>query len=111
MRNQIIKNFIKAISENPDLPIKVFICGDCYDGVDFDWYLGNVYDCKVTEIAEYNNRTYEKDDIDEIASEIYDDIGGYEEYKKLSDDEVLQIANRKAEELEWEKVILLLVGV
>ena len=47
---EINKKFVKLVAENPELPIKVFINGKCGDGD--CWFVGEVYDCKVTEITE-----------------------------------------------------------
>ena len=54
MKEQVKQDFIKAITENPDLPIKVFISGECYED-DASWFVGEVFDCRVTEIVTYGN--------------------------------------------------------
>lgn len=111
---EINKKFIQLVKENPDLPIKVFISGECYadDGC---WFAGDVYGCEVTEIVSYEMydepRYYTKDDIDEIAEYIEEYICDEDEYKNLSDEELEKVAKQKAEELEWEGVILIRVGV
>lgn len=112
MKEQVKQDFIKAITENPDLPIKVFISGECYED-DASWFVGEVFDCRVTEIVTYGNdaRVYEKADIDIIEDEISDVICDYDEYFSLSDEEFNAVVKKKAEELPWEKVILIEVGV
>ena len=113
-----IEKLTKLIAENPDLPIKVKISGECYG--DFQWYLGELKDCKVTELALYrpkccDEQYYEKDDIDEIVDDIFDNIcdEDYFEncYDEFSTEEMNEIAKQKAEELDWQKVILIYVGV
>ena len=55
---EINKEFVKLVAENPELPIKVFINGECSDGD--GWFVGEIYDCKVTRIVEYEDRCYER---------------------------------------------------
>lgn len=104
------KEFVKLVAENPELPIKVFINGECGDD-DNCWYVGEIYDCKVTEITEYGDKCYERDDFDWlkdiISNEFYDDP----EYVNLTDEEFDKKMEEKVEWLGWERVILLKVGV
>ena len=103
------KEFVKLVAENPELPIKVFINGECGDGD--CWYVGEIHDCKVTEITEYGDKCYERDDFDWlkeiISNEFYDDP----EYINLTDEEFDKKMEEKVELLGWERVILLKVGV
>ncbi len=107
---EINKEFVKLVAENPELPIKVFINGECGDD-DNCWYVGEIYDCKVTEITEYGDKCYERDDFDWlkeiISNEVYDDP----EYVNLTDEEFDKKMEEKVEWLGWERVILLKVGV
>ena len=104
------KEFVKLVAENPELPIKVFINGECGDD-DNCWYVGEIHDCKVTEITEYGDKCYERDDFDWlkdiISNEFYDDP----EYVNLTDEEFDKKMEEKVEWLGWERVILLKVGV
>ena len=104
------KEFVKLVAENPELPIKVFINGECGDD-DNCWYVGEIHDCKVTEITEYGDKCYERDDFDWlkeiISNEVYDDP----EYVNLTDEEFDKKMEEKVEWLGWERVILLKVGV
>ena len=111
---KIIEKLTKLIAENPDLPIKVHISGEC-DG-DFQWYLGELNDCKVTELALYrpkfgDEQYYEKDNISEIIDDILDEDYFENCYDEFSDEEMNEIAKKRAEELDWQKVILIYVGV
>ena len=111
---EINEKFVQLVRENPDLPIKVFISGECYAG-DGNWFAGDVYGCEVTEIVSFEMyeepRYYTKDDIDDIVEYIEEDICDEDEYKNFSDEELERVAKQKAEELEWEKVILIWVGI
>ena len=82
---EINKELVKLVAENPELPIKVFINGECGDGD--CWYVGEIYDCKVTEITEYGDKCYEREDFDWlkeiISNEFYDDP----EYVNLTNEE------------------------
>ena len=53
---EINKEFVKLVAENPELPIKVFINGECCED-DNCWYVGEVYNCKVTESMVTNGRS------------------------------------------------------
>lgn len=108
---EINKEFIKLIAENPDLPIKVFIDGQCSDGED-GWFTGEVYDCYVTEVTEYGDRCYERyDDYDVLEELIYDKIQDDTKYQNLTVEEMTDIATEELEWLGWERVILLKVSV
>ena len=107
---EINKEFVKLVAENPELPIKVFIDGECgYD--DNCWFIGEIYACKVTEITKYKDVCYERDDFDWlkdiISNEFYDDP----EYDNLTDEEFDKKMEEKVELLGWERVILLKVSV
>lgn len=110
MKSEVNKELVKIVSENPYLPIKVFISGECHDEGNW-WFVGEVYACKVTEIAGYQDRIYEKDDFDIVVDFVFDDICDFEEYENLSIEEIEKIAKEKAENLGWEKCILIRVGV
>ncbi len=106
---EINKEFVKLVAENPDLPIKVFVSGDCVE--DEEWVVGEIYDAKVTEIAVYDDRVYERDDIDSVKEAISNDVCDLEEYVNFTDEEFDKAMEEKAEWLGWEKVILLKVGI
>lgn len=114
MSKQINEKFLKLVQENPDLPIKTYISGECCG--DDMWYVGEIYDCEVSELALYEpyyseERYYEKDDIDDIIDDIYERLCDEEQYSNLSDKELNEICKQKAEELDWQKCIVLYVGV
>ena len=106
---EINQEFVKLVAENPELPIKVFINGECSDGD--GWFAGEVYDCKVTEIAEYKERYYERDDFDWLKEIISDEVCDEPEYVDLTDEEFDKKIEEKVEWLDWERVILLKVSV
>jgi len=115
MNRIVSEKFLKLVSENPDAPIRVYISGECY-AEDGCWYIGEVTNCDLTEITEYEMlgcdvRYFEKYDIDEIIEDIEERLSDEEKYAKMSDEELDKIAKQKAEELPWEQVILLYVGV
>ena len=107
---EINKEFVKLVAENPELPIKVFIDGEC--GEDDDcWFVGEIYDCKVTEITEYGDRYYERDDSDWLKDIISDEVCGEPEYVSLTDKEFDKAMEEKVEWLGWGRGILLKVSV
>ena len=107
---EINKEFVKLVAENPELPIKVFINGECGDD-DNCWYVGEIYDCKVTEITEYGDKCYERDDLDLLKDIISNEVYDEPEYVNLTDEEFDKAMEEKVEWLDWEKVILLKVSV
>lgn len=107
---EINKEFVKIVAGNPELPIKVFINGECCEDDDC-WFVGEIYDCKVTEITEYKYRYYERDDLDWLKEIISDEVCDEPEYVNLTDEEFDKKIEEKVEWLDWEKVILLKVSV
>ena len=107
---EINKEFVKLVAENPELPIKVFIDGGCCED-DNCWFVGEVYDCKVTEITEYGDKYYERDDSDWLKDIISDEVWDEPEYVNLTDEEFDKAMEEKVEWLGWERVILLKVSV
>ena len=103
------KEFVKLVAENPELPIKVFIDGECGDGD--CWSVGEIYDCKVTEITEYGDKYYERDDSDWLKDIISDEVCDEPEYVNLTDEKFDKKIEEKVEWLGWERVILLKVSV
>ena len=106
---EINKEFVKLVTENPELPIKVFIDWECGDGDCM--FVGEIYDCKVTEIAEYDDKCYERDDFDWLKDRISTDVCDKPEYVYLTDEEFDKEVTEKVEQLGWKKVILLYVSV
>mgnify|MGYP007099004728 CR=1 FL=1 len=106
---ELNKEFVKLVAENPNLPIKVFVSGDCME--DEEWVVGEIYDCKVTEIAEYEDRCYERDDFDWLKEIISNGVCDDPEYANLTDEEFDKAIEEKVEWLGWERVILLKVDV
>lgn len=106
---EINKEFVRLVAENPELPIKVFINGECGDGD--CWYVGEIHDCKVTEITEYGDMYYERDDSDWVKEIISDEVYDEPEYANLTDEEFDKKMDEKVERLDWERVILLKVTV
>lgn len=106
---EVNKEFVKLVAENPDLPIKVFVSGDCME--DEEWVVGEIYDCKVTEIAEYEDRCYERDDFDWLKEIISNEVCDEPEYANLTDEEFEKEMEEKVKWLGWKRVILLKVDV
>ena len=106
---ELNKEFVKLVAENPNLPIKVFVSGDCME--DEEWVVGEIYDCKVTEIAEYKGKCYEKDDFDWLKEIISNDVCDDPEYANITDEEFDKAIEEKVEWLGWQRVILLKVDV
>lgn len=106
---EINKEFVKLVAENPDLPIKVFINGECGDGD--CWFVGEIYDCKVTEITEYKDRYYERDDFSWLEDILSDEVCDSPKYINLPDEEFDKKIREEVERLGWERVILLNVTV
>ena len=106
---ELNKEFVKLVAENPNLPIKVFVSGDCME--DEEWVVGEIYDCKVTEIAEYEDRCYERDDFDWLKEIISNEVCDEPEYANLTDEEFEKEMEEKVKWLGWQRVILLKVDV
>lgn len=107
---EIRKEIVKLIAKNPDLPIKVFIEGDCSSGED-GWYAGEILECTVTEITEYKDKYYERDDFVWLEDLLSNEVCDNPEYINLSDEEFDRKIADEVERLGWEKVILLKMSI
>ena len=107
---ELNKEFVKLVTKNPELPIKVFIDGECSGGED-GWYVGEIIECKIAEITEYEDKCYERDDFDWLKDIISDEVCDELEYINLTDEEFDKAMEEKVEWLGWERVILLKVNV
>ena len=107
---EINKKLVKLVTENPGLPIKIFIEGECSCGED-GWYAGEILECVVTEITEYKDKYYERDDFiwleDILSNEVCDDP----KYINLSANEFDKKIADEVERKKKKKVILLKVSV
>ena len=106
---EINKEFVKLVAENPELPIKVFIDGECSDGD--GWFVGEIYDCKVTRIVEYKGKCYESGDFNWLKEIISNEFCDDPEYVNLTDEKFDKEMAEKVTWLGWKRVILLKVNV
>ena len=96
----------KLIIENPDLPLIVFCGDDCWH----DWYpyeKANVNSCDVEKLTLYNDWWIDKED---YADRLSDDLADEEEYKDMTDDEYDKMIDKKVNETEFVKAIVIYVG-
>lgn len=96
----------KLIIENPDLPLLIFAGEESWIG---EWCYNQV-DARVHGIEElvlYNDMWMEKED---YAERLADDLANAEEYKDLSDEEYFAMIDKKVEETECVKAIMVYVG-
>lgn len=68
-------------------------------------------DCEITEITEYKDKCYERDNFDWLKDLISNEVCDEPKYVYLTDDEFDKEMEEKVEGLGWKKVILLKVSV
>lgn len=110
MKKQINQDFLKALREKPDLPMKAYVDGGrIVEGG--QWYIGEVTEVKVAEITIYDGVIYGKDEIERLEGYISDELYEHLEYIKLPDEEFEKAVEERVKELSWERVILIKVHI
>ena len=99
----ILRNLIL---ENPDLPVLIFCGEDAWSG-EWSYTQADATGGKIEELTLFSERWMNKDEYEEELSEALCDE---EEYKNLSDEEFAKMINKKVEETEFVKAIVICVG-
>lgn len=105
----ISEQFVELVKDNPNLPIRFLISDELKQGND-GWLLGDIQDCEVTSVVEYNDCVYTYDEIDEIIDDFYDTLR-HQYRDRMSQEDTLTEAEEKAKWLNWQKCILVKVNV
>lgn len=97
----------QLILKNPELPLIIF-CGEdsWHDYWGYEQAMVNGKPC-IEELTLYNDRWMDHDDYQDRLSE---DLCDLEEYKDMSDEDYFKMINKKVEETEFVKAIVIYVG-
>lgn len=110
MNNKIatsLKNTTKLkdmILNNPELPLIVFCSEDAYNE-EFAYSMAEVTSVEIKELTVYKDYYVEKE---EYRDELIDDLSY--DYKDLSEVEYLKMIDKKMEETDFVKAIVIYVG-
>lgn len=97
----------KLIIENPDLPLLFFVGDDAYHDEGYQYSMAYASNAEIQKLTLYSDVWMDKDDYTEKLS---DDLAFEEEYKDMTDDEYDAMIDRKIEETEFVKAIVIYVG-
>lgn len=100
------KELKNLILSNPELPLIIFAGEEAYNG-DYSYEMAEVTSVEIAELTLYKDYYMEKE---EFKDQLIDDLSDEEEYKELSDLEYIRMINKKVEEREFIKAIVIYVG-
>ena len=96
----------KLIIENPNLSLLVFCGEEAYSG-EFPYESNTNVRCDIQELTLYKDWWIPKDEYEE---QLRDDLCDEEEYKDMTDEEYDAMIDRKVNETEFVKAIVIYVG-
>lgn len=94
------------ILENPDLPIIIFCGEDSWNG-DYQYCQANSTKGEIESLILYGDMWLDEDDYRE---KLADNLCDEEEYKNLSNEEYEKMVDKKVDESEFVKAIVLWIG-
>lgn len=99
----ILRNLIL---ENPELPLLIF-CGEESWSGDWGYTQADASKGEIETLTLYNEQWMTEDD---YAEKLSDDLSYKEEYKNMTDEEYNKMIDKKVEETEFVKAIVIWVG-
>lgn len=103
---QCVEKFLRTVHENPGLPVYCWVDCEVVCGDEYGRWLGEIGDCRVSDVAIYNDKWYE--DREELAEAYFDqhddEYGGWDD-KKIDADIIERTKHL------WHKVILVNVDL
>ena len=97
----------KLIIENPDFPLLFFCDEEAYYDDGYPYSMASASNAEIQELTLYNDVWMDKDD---YAEKLRDDLAFEEEYKDMTDDEYDKMIDKKVNETEFVKAIVIYVG-
>lgn len=102
-----VNELLELIKENPELEIVPMVDSEVGGG-DYSYYKGEWGSAEIDEYHCLDERIYfKKHDFEELVEDYIDN--NYEYYRNLGDDELQEIAEREASNLEWKKAIVVYI--
>lgn len=102
-QKESVKELLRLIKENPELPILPMVETECVSSDDCSWWVCGWHEPEIDEywIDEYRERCYRKsNDLDELFERFFDE--GEEQNPEIAN----QYAQKKVDDLPWIKAIL-----
>lgn len=102
----------ELIKENPKLPVMPFVSNDCVKSYDYGYWRSSLGDSWMDEIYQEDEDVYFKSYefeylVQRFEEEMYNDDPDF--YELLGESKIEQLAIRKAENLDWENVIVMAI--
>lgn len=106
IQQEKVNTLIKLMKENPTLRVLPMVDTDVVGGDDYSCWLGvfgmvEIDECWSDEERIYFKSTDDEELVDRVLEGMEDDI----KFAGLSEEELVKIAEKEVEELDWEKVI------
>lgn len=104
-RDNVVKDLLKLIQDNPTLPVKAKVDQYLCSGYDYAWYLGDIVEVTVEEYAIWSETLYTDREslIDDWMNSNY-----YEFDENISNEELAEYAHTATDHL-WKKAIFVTV--
>ena len=93
MKNNL-KNLLKLIKENPELPVIPFVDGEIVCGDEYCRWIGSIGDVNIKEFCTFKERYYFKDEIEDLIDSL-----------TCAYDYNIEQAEEDAKRMNWQKAI------
>ena len=110
IQQENINSLIKLMNENPNLEVVPMVDSEIV-GDGFGWWLGSFGKVEIDEIFSDNEKVYFKSwDYEELIDKILENIECCDKFIGMSEEELLNMAEKEVNNLEWEKVIVVKIN-
>jgi len=107
-QKEYIKDFVKLIEENPDLPVLPMVDGDIILGDDYQWWVASIGESYVDQYHIEDGRFYMySKDFDDVVENYIESLENDDNYNVLPEDISWDDAVREVANYEWVKAIML----
>ena len=108
MRNFNSDEFIRLVSDNPELPIMPMVDTDCVQDDGHGWWAAGMGTPEIDEYYVEDERIYLKSyDLEELVEKFIDSNYDEEPYKSMTEEELEIVAEEVVANYEWTKAIML----
>lgn len=110
IQQENINSLIKLMNENPNLEVVPMVDSEIV-GDGFGWWLGSFGKVEIDEIFSDNEKVYFKSwDYEELIDKILENIECCDKFIGMSEEELLNMAEKEVNNLKWEKVIVVKIN-
>lgn len=108
IQQENLKVLIKLMEENPTLKVIPMVDSEVVGSDDYSCWAGKFGEAEIDETWSNEERIYFKSwDEEELIEDEIENLSFISEFDKLSDEELNEMAEKKVDALDWEKVIVL----